>query len=313
MTISAKKYRLGDLVSFVSGGTPSKQVPAYWGGETPWVSAKDLKSLRIATSIDTLSDEGRQVASMVPSGTLLILVRGMSLFKSIPLGVTTRELAINQDLKGLIPNGKASAEFLAYNLLARESSLLQMVESAGHGTGRLDTDVLKDFMLRIPQKDEQDRIVRTIATWDAAIEKTEQLIAAKERSQRGWMQKLVMDRLFPEHRLSEFVHRVNRKNSTGNGHPLTISGRDGLISQSHYFEKRIAAETTEHYTLLKRGRVLLQQELFGGLSLRRNQTSRCIWRRHRFYPLLMLCAKPGRRPIEQYQFLACVAQDCDDS
>lgn len=252
-TKSAQKYRLGDLVSFVSGGTPSKQVTAYWGGETPWVSAKDLKSLRITSSIDTLSDEGRRVASMVPAGTLLILVRGMSLFKSIPLGVTTRELAINQDLKGLIPNEKISSEFLAYILLACEGTLLQMVESAGHGTGRLDTDTLKDFTLRVPHRDEQDRIVNVIATWDAAIDKTEQLIAAKESSQRGWMQELVMDRLFPEQRLSEFVHRVNRKNVNGNGHPLTISGRDGLISQSHYFDKRIAAETTEHYTQLKRG------------------------------------------------------------
>ena len=26
-----------------------------------------------------------------------------------------------------------------------------------------------------------------------------------------------------------------------------------MISQSHYFDKRIAAETTEHYTLLKQG------------------------------------------------------------
>lgn len=117
---------------------------------------------------------------MVPSGTLLILVRGMSLFKSIPLGVTVRELAINQDLKGLIPNGKASSEFLAYNLLSHEGTLLQMVESAGHGTGRLDTDTLKDFMLRVPHRDEQDRIVCVIATWDTSIEKTEQLIAAKE-------------------------------------------------------------------------------------------------------------------------------------
>ena len=64
---------------------------------------------------------------------------------------------------------------------------------------------------------------------------------------------LVMDRPYPNNRLSSFVHRVTRKNTTGNDHPLTISGRDGLISQSHYFDKRIAAETTEHYTRIQRG------------------------------------------------------------
>ncbi|MHB8354761.1 MAG: restriction endonuclease subunit S, partial [Burkholderiales bacterium] len=78
-------------------------------------------------------------------------------------------------------NEKLSSSFLAYSLLAREGALLQMVESAGHGTGRLDTDALKDFIVRVPQRDEQDRIVNVLATWDTAIEKTEQLIAAKER------------------------------------------------------------------------------------------------------------------------------------
>lgn len=112
---------------------------------------------------------------------------------------------------------------------------------------------LHKLLVDFPPIAQQQKIASVLFQWDAAIEKTEQLIAAKESSQRGWMQKLVMDRLFPEHRLSEFVHRVNRKNTSGNGHPLTISGRDGLISQSHYFDKRIAAETTEHYTQLKRG------------------------------------------------------------
>lgn len=76
MTTASSKCRLGDLASFVSGGTPSKQVTAYWGGETPWVSAKDLKSLHITSSIDTLSAEGRDVATLVAPGTLLVWCEG---------------------------------------------------------------------------------------------------------------------------------------------------------------------------------------------------------------------------------------------
>ena len=34
-------YRpLGELVSFASGGTPSKKRDDYWGGTIPWISAK---------------------------------------------------------------------------------------------------------------------------------------------------------------------------------------------------------------------------------------------------------------------------------
>jgi type I restriction enzyme S subunit len=261
------KLRLGDITRFVSGGTPSKQVASYWGGKTPWVSAKDLKSLHIDSSIDTLSTSGRDVASLVPQGTLLILVRGMTLFKSIPIGIASRELAINQDLKGLITNDKVSPVFLAYSLLAKESELLQMVEAAGHGTGRLDTDALKDILVKVPHIAEQNQIANAISTWDTAIQKTEQLIAAKERSSKALMQRVFRAGSFPRRRLSEFTSRVTRKNVEGDGHPLTISGAEGLVSQSGYFGKRIAAEKTEHYTLLKRGEYAYNKSYSAGYPL----------------------------------------------
>ena len=41
-------YRpLGELVSFASGGTPSKKRDDYWGGTIPWISAKTLKTENI--------------------------------------------------------------------------------------------------------------------------------------------------------------------------------------------------------------------------------------------------------------------------
>jgi type I restriction enzyme S subunit len=183
--------QLRDLATFVSGGTPSRQQPAYWTGATPWVSAKDLKAFRVEGSIDTLSDEGRKIANLVPAGTALILVRGMALFKSIPIGITTRELAINQDVKGLIPREGVSGEFLAYSLMAREQLLMQMVEPAGHGTGRLHTETLKDIVLPVPPLAEQHKIVALLSTWDSAISKSEQQLTALRKQQRGLMQKLV--------------------------------------------------------------------------------------------------------------------------
>ena len=38
--------RLGDLaLTITGGGTPSKTHPAYWGGDIPWASVKDMKEL----------------------------------------------------------------------------------------------------------------------------------------------------------------------------------------------------------------------------------------------------------------------------
>ena len=123
---------------------------------------------------------------------------------------------------------------------------------AGGGKENLNSGELERFRITLLPIKEQQQVADVLLCWDAAIERTEQLIAAKERSQKGLMQRLLYDGA-PLYRLSDFVDRVTRKNATGNNHPLTISGKDGLVSQSQYFDKRIAAETTAHYTLLTRG------------------------------------------------------------
>lgn len=86
-----------------------------------------------------------------------------------------RELAINQDIKGLVPKESISPFFLAYSLLSMETELLQMVEAAGHGTGRLDTESLKDLSIWLPERKFQDVVVDILSTWDTAIEKTEKI------------------------------------------------------------------------------------------------------------------------------------------
>lgn len=129
------------------------------------------------------------------------------------------------------------------------------ISAAASGTKVKHTSPAKLCALNVslPPLDAQEEAASLLDTWDVAIEKPERLIAAKERLQLGLMQRLLRNKAFSPHQLSGLVDRITRKNVTGNDHPLTISGRNGLISQSHFFDKRIAAETTEHYTLLKRG------------------------------------------------------------
>lgn len=246
MSTAAKKHRLGDLASFVSGGTPSKQIDGYWGGDTPWVSAKDLKSLRISSSIDTLSDAGKREASLVPPGTLLVLVRGMSLFKSIPLGIATRELAINQDLKGLVIKADVSPDFLAYSLLAHEDELMQMVESAGHGTGRLDTDALKDFAVRVPPRHEQNGIVEILASWDIAIEKFERLIAAKEYRHTALMIRLLGVQLWQRSRQerADALFTVVSERNRPDMPVLSVTQDQGVVPRAN-LDRRIMMELSD--------------------------------------------------------------------
>jgi type I restriction enzyme S subunit len=165
----------------------------------------------------------------VPSNTVLILVRGMTLNKDVPVGITTRQSAFNQDLKGLLPNDDVSAEFLAYALAARKTHLLALVDRSGHGTGRIQTELLRSFLIALPPLPEQQRIAAVLGTWNRAIDRQEQLLLTKQQLKHGFMQQLLTGKKrfkssagqqWKTYRLSDLLERVFR--------PVTLSGDDPL-------------------------------------------------------------------------------------
>lgn len=184
--------RLEKLVFIQSGSTPSKANPAFWDGSISWVSAKDMKRLFLEDTEDHISivavDNGARV---VPAGTLLMLTRGMTLLKDVPICVLRREMSFNQDVKALRPKKDVNGLFLAFALLGNKQHLLKMVDIAGHGTGKLNTDELEAFELAIPRPAEQQRIAACFNSLDemlvAQLRKVEGLRAHKQ----GLLQQLI--------------------------------------------------------------------------------------------------------------------------
>ena len=186
---TAKK--IGDLATFSSGGTPSKSEASYWGGGEPWISGKDLKTHYLSKSVDTLTDKGFVRAKRAPKGSTLILVRGMTLLKDFPVGYATREVAFNQDIKALLPKGNVDGLFLSFLLAGEQDRIKRLVSTAGHGTGRLDTQLVKEYPVDIPPLGEQQKIAKILSTWDEAIATTEQLLANSEQQKKALMQQLL--------------------------------------------------------------------------------------------------------------------------
>jgi type I restriction enzyme S subunit len=166
-----RETTLGDCADWLSGGTPFKGNPAFWSGTIPWVSAKDMKSFRLHDAEDHISAGalGRG-GKLVPSGTVLLLVRGMTLHNDVPICVTMREMTFNQDIKGIRAKQGLEHQFLAYWLLANKPALLSAVDHAGHGTGRLMTDLLKQMSVQLPPIPEQRAIASVLGSLDDKIE-----------------------------------------------------------------------------------------------------------------------------------------------
>lgn len=249
--------RLGEIATWYSGGTPSKSVQEYWGGDIPWISGASLKTGR-------LSDSDRRVTPkaigngtrLAATGSTLILVRGMSLLQAIRIGRAMRPLAFNQDVKALAPNRElVDEEFLTYALMAKSSELLQMVHRAGHGTGVLDTDQLKALEILLPSLDVQRRIASVLGSLDDLIETNRTLSA-----QLGQLWRTVLDREGAESHaplsaLAQFVNGKNfTKNATGAGRPVirTPEVREGPDRNTTIF----STEDTVDAHIARRGDIL---------------------------------------------------------
>lgn len=166
---------LGAAGEWRGGGTPSKSRPDFWEGSVPWVSPKDMKVLRISDAQDHISEaaiEGSSVR-LIPTGSILMVVRGMILARAFPVALTTREVTINQDMKALLPLEGETAEFLLLALRAFEPMILAAIERSSHGTCKLKTDVLESILIPIPPLAEQHRILAKVDTLMALVDSLE--------------------------------------------------------------------------------------------------------------------------------------------
>ena len=183
---------LKDVCSLRGGATPSRSFPAYWDGEHPWVSAKDMKFFEIHDSIEHITDKAlRDGYQMVSKGAVLIVTRGMILAHTFPVGLTMRPVAINQDLKALVCSDAIDSRFLAYWMVSKANHFLRLATSATHGTKKLDTEDIENFSIALPPKQEQVVIANKIHDFDCLVNKESASLAKLKELKKGLVDDLL--------------------------------------------------------------------------------------------------------------------------
>ena len=193
-------YRLGDCIKLLSGGTPSKAKEAYWCGNIPWISNKDMKVTRIYESEDYLSDLGAKNGThLVSVGTVLIVVRGMILAKKFPVAMAMRRVAFNQDLKAIECISHVIPQFLFYWLQGKEYEMLGLADEAAHGTKRIQTDRFLNYPIELPDPDIQRKIAAILSAYDDLIENNTRRIKILEEMAQALYREWFVNFRFPGH------------------------------------------------------------------------------------------------------------------
>jgi type I restriction enzyme, S subunit len=175
---------LGALGPWRGGGTPSKARADYWrNGVIPWVSPKDMKRPWIGAAQDYLTLEAAHSSAtqLVPEGSVLVVTRSGILRHSFPVAITTRDVAINQDIKAVIPLPGIDARFLAAQLRANAAAILASCAKSGTTVDSIDFARLKRFGFSLCPLPEQRRIVAELDRLSAHLAKASEEIARSDQ------------------------------------------------------------------------------------------------------------------------------------
>ena len=180
-------YYLGQIYS---GGTPDTEVEEYWNGDIAWCTPSDITKLD--TKYIESTDVKITVKGLKESSATLLPPRSIVVCTRATIGtaaICSTEIATNQGFKNIIPNEKASPEWLYYIIIYSKPRLVRL------GCGSTFLEVSKKdfsrFKIPVPPLAEQRKIAEVLGLWDKAIEKQSLLIEQLTLRKRGLMQQLL--------------------------------------------------------------------------------------------------------------------------
>ncbi len=124
----------------------------------------------------------------------------------------------------------------------------------GSSLPHINTSELGRFKLPSPPLQEQRKLAELWLAWDAAIQKTEQLIAAKERHYSHELSRLISQGQHPHAHVGAFAEEVSARNRGGNeARVLSVTNSRGFVLPEDQFERRVASADLSNYKVVGRG------------------------------------------------------------
>ena len=129
-----KGWEVGSILrqaDLLSGGTPKTDVPAYWNGDVPWASAKDISQCGEAFLVSTermITKLGVDESStkIIPELATVVVARGATTGRLTMFG---HSMAMNQTCYGL--RSKVGAPFSLY---CHARQFIERLVQGGHGS-----------------------------------------------------------------------------------------------------------------------------------------------------------------------------------
>jgi type I restriction enzyme, S subunit len=174
-----------------SGGTPSRKIATYWGGEIPWITTAQIDFNVINSCNELITEEGlkNSAAKIYNSGTLLMAMYGQGKTRG-KVAITGITATVNQACAAISLSNSVSRSFVFHNLASRYQEIRELSNIGNQEN--LSGHLIKNILVALPPTmEEQELIACTLSDIDALIESLDRLLTKKRQIKQGAMQELL--------------------------------------------------------------------------------------------------------------------------
>lgn len=150
-----KKGNVGHLFKTVLGGTPSRNIADYWGGDIPWINSGEVNKLRIIKESEFITERGLNNSStkLMPKHTTVLAITGATLGQ---VSYTEIETCANQSVVGVYDE---TGEYSAYIYLCITNEIKKIIsEAIGGAQQHINKEVVNKFEILLPSFDVNERM-----------------------------------------------------------------------------------------------------------------------------------------------------------
>ena len=161
---SVQSVSIGDVCTFLNGGTPTRSEEHYFQGDIPWITGADITAPSVTSARSFITEEAvaKSATNRVPAGTVLLVTR-TSVGKVATAGV---DLCFSQDITALKPDAtRLHAPYLVEFLKTQEPHFSR--QARGATIKGITRDVVSDVRIPLPSLAEQRRIAEVLDRADA--------------------------------------------------------------------------------------------------------------------------------------------------
>lgn len=168
---------IGEIAETVSGGTPSRTKPNYFGGSIPWVKSGELKDGFVTQTEETITELGLESSSakIFPKGTLCIALYGAT---AGTVAILKIDAATNQAVCGIFLPDSIENKFLFYYFIWQRSHILKL--GKGGAQPNINQEIVNKISIPLPPSSEQVRIVEELET---QFSKLDEVVKSLKRMQ----------------------------------------------------------------------------------------------------------------------------------